>query len=155
MQYMRVCLVVIYDLAKYDSNSYSGAYIKDNGVYSLTRILLIEDNPINVKIAMHFLEHIGIKNIDQALSGREALELCKKNNYSLILSDIGLPDIDGIEICKTLKQMPSIKSVPIIAITAYADLKIKCLQAGFDDFISKPMDLNILKGVIEKWVENN
>lgn len=117
-------------------------------------ILLIEDNLINIKVATYLLNSLGISDIHVAQSGNEAIELFNKNDYSLILLDIGLPDISGFDICKKIRTISQKHAQPIIAVTAFNEIKEDCLSNGFDDFISKPLELELLKIILDKWVLN-
>ncbi len=112
-------------------------------------VLLIEDNHINIKVGTYFLNDIGIKNIDIATRGIDSIDLYKKYPYSLVLLDIDLPDMSGFEVCKKLKSLSNNSNVPIIAVTAFAEIREDCILNGFDDFISKPVDFNIFKEIIK------
>lgn len=113
------------------------------------KILVVEDNPINQKIAKLFLESFGY-TVDIAANGQEALEMANRD-YALILMDIGLPDMDGIEITQNIRQKN--KNVPIIACTASGEsYRDKCLNAGMNDFILKPIMSDDLKILIKKYI---
>lgn len=127
------------------------------------RILLAEDNKINQKLAMRILENIGYK-ADVASDGREALDKLKANSYDLVLMDVQMPEMDGMTVtrkfrihkkCEATKQQGlEPLSPPIIAITASAMKgdREKCLNAGMNDYISKPIKAEELVEVIERWV---
>ncbi len=124
------------------------------------RILLVEDNPINQRVAMEILENAGVP-VQIVESGRRALDLLHKNVFDAILMDIEMPDMDGYEATKTIRAMESEFGnsangrIPIIAMTAYAltgDRK-KCLEAGMDDYIPKPIKVDHLLAVLAKWVK--
>ncbi len=122
----------------------------DNNFKNLN-ILLAEDNQINQKIAKYMFEKIGHK-IEIANNGLEALEMVKLNSYDLIFMDMQMPEMDGIE-C-TRKIILLFKDKPkIIAMTANAmeEDKQRCLEAGMDDYITKPISIDILKQTIKKW----
>lgn len=131
-------------------------YGKNNSEFdtvpNIGKILIIDDQPLNLKILTLLLENIGFDHIDKASTGTEGLRLYKNNNYSIVLLDIGLPDINGIDVCKAMKKSSTIKNIPIIAVTAFYDIKKECMQAGFDDFIQKPLNINTLKGVLNRWM---
>ena len=117
-------------------------------------ILIVEDEFINYK-----LFEIAFKKADVdfiwAKSGEKAIEMCKSNdNIDLILMDIKLPNMNGYEVTKKIKEFRN--EIPIIAQTAYAmqDEREKCLKAGCDDYISKPIDLDKLFSMINKFIGN-
>jgi CheY-like chemotaxis protein len=110
---------------------------------NLPAILLIEDDAINANVIQRFLK----KNyqVDIGINGLKGLELAESNNYCLILLDINLGrGISGIEVLNQLKKMDKLANIPIIASTAYTMKgdKEKLLNAGFDDYISKPYTMD-------------
>jgi two-component system, sensor histidine kinase and response regulator len=119
------------------------------------RILLAEDNPTNQKVALLQLKKIGF-TADTAVNGCEALKMCQSNEYDIILMDCQMPEMDGYETTRVLRRWasstpPLIERVPkIIALTANAlrGDKDKCLAAGMDDYIAKPVTLDGLREVI-------
>lgn len=122
-------------------------------IMNITPILVIDDEPINLKVVSIFLGECNFDNIHLVTSGKKAIDLFQKNNYSLILLDIGLPDMDGIEVCKAIRKLQGNKCVRIIAVTAYTnEIEEKCKLAGFDDVIHKPLNFNSFKELIEKWI---
>lgn len=118
-------------------------------------ILLVEDNPVNRKVALFQLEKLGY-HAKAVTNGREAVEQHKLHNYALILMDIQMPEMDGIEATKAIRQTErdSLKHVPIIAMTANAMHKDreKYLSMGMDDYLSKPVKLERMQAVLEKWM---
>ena len=119
------------------------------------RVLVVDDIPINVKVAMALLRVYGFK-IDQATSGPEAIELCKKNTYDMIFMDHMMPEMDGIEATKIIRSECKDTSgqAIIIALTANAiqGAKEEYLANGFDDFLSKPFERHQLHEMLEKWI---
>jgi CheY-like chemotaxis protein len=115
------------------------------------RILLTEDNPVNMKLAEKVLSKLGY-TIDTAWNGLEALEAVKRSPYDLIFMDVQMPQMDGLEATQKIRLLP-IAQPRIVAMTANAMQgdREQCLQAGMDDYISKPIKLDILVKVIEKW----
>jgi CheY-like chemotaxis protein len=114
------------------------------------RILLVEDNPFNQKVTAMMFSDIGYDNIDLAETGQAALKLCKKNHYDLVLMDIGLPDMSGIEATSQLRHYENKhhqKHTPIIALTirSLEDDKTKALTAGMDGYLVKPLLLKQLR----------
>jgi len=115
------------------------------------KILLIEDTPLIQFINLAYLKLLGC-DTELAQNGKEAIEMFK-NGYDLILSDIGLPDIDGIEVVKTIRQQEQDKRTPVIALTAFDDSIIKeCFAAGVDDFYIKPLKPEELGVVLKRWL---
>jgi len=113
------------------------------------KVLVVEDNLINQRVAQLFLKNLGYEaNI--AANGQQALAMFKPD-YSLILMDLGLPDMDGIALAKEIRKQN--KHIPIIACTASGiAYKEKCFDAGMDDFIVKPMMLEELKQILDKFL---
>ena len=119
------------------------------------RILLVEDDFFNCEVALALFQDIG-QTVDVANDGIEALELARANTYDLILMDIQMPRMNGFEATERLRQQPGCENIPIIAMTANAFLedKEKCLEAGMNDFISKPVSPRVLFTVVLKWLEH-
>lgn len=118
-------------------------------------ILLAEDNPVNQKVALHQLRELGfITHI--VASGREAIEAVERNNYELVLMDCQMPGMDGMQATQEIRHLESGQGrhVPIIALTAHAIQgdRDRCIKAGMDDYISKPVTLRKLKSILAKWV---
>ena len=105
------------------------------------KILIVEDNRENIDLLVYFLRPQGY-NLITATNGAKGLELVKKERPDIILLDIMLPKMDGFEVCERLKKDDSTKYIPIIMITALKDLKdkLRALQVGADDFITKPFE---------------
>lgn len=118
-----------------------------------TRILLVEDNLVNQKVALALLEKTGIP-IDVAKDGLQAIEILKNKEYDLILMDVQMPNMDGFTATKIIRNELKMARIPIIAMTAHAMKgdKEKCLAAGMNDYISKPVDKNELIRIIQKWL---
>lgn len=106
-----------------------------------TRILLIEDNPTNMELACYVLEAFGYA-VTKAVDGETGVELACAVPPDLVICDMQLPGIDGIEVAKRLRAQPALSHIPLIAVTAYAMLgdRERILAAGFDGYVSKPID---------------
>ena len=119
------------------------------------RLLLAEDNEINREIALALLTSIGVV-ADVVENGRLAVEHIQKNpdRYDAVLMDIQMPEMDGIEACKRIRSFITADRLPIIAMTAHAlDLeRDRCLEAGMNDHIAKPIDSDVLYSTLNKWV---
>jgi PAS domain S-box-containing protein len=114
-------------------------------------ILLVEDNPVNQKMALLMLKKLGY-NADKASNGREALAALEAKSYDLILMDVQMPEMDGLDATREIRKRWPSSSTKIVALTAHAIAgdKEKCLQAGMDAYICKPIDLDDLKAALEK-----
>lgn len=120
------------------------------------RVLLVEDNPINQKVAQGILGRLGL-GCDTAANGAEALEALAAFPYDLVLMDIQLPVMDGFEATRAIRAPGSPvlnRDIPVIAMTAYAmeSDRIKCLEAGMNDYIAKPVMPQDLARLAAKWL---
>ena len=118
------------------------------------RLLLAEDNPVNSKVALLLLERMGYA-VDVATNGREVLELLPQADYSLILMDCQMPEIDGYETTAIIRaQEGDRRRIPIVAMTANAMSgdRERCLAVGMDNYISKPIERIRLAEVLGRWV---
>lgn len=125
---------------------------KEMGIKPL--VLLVEDNPVNQRVAHFQLNKLGYQ-VESALNGLEALEKLEKGTYSLVLMDIQMPVMDGVEATKKIRKMATFnQAIPIITMTANAmkNDKERYLSLGMDDYISKPVKLDQLRAVLEKWI---
>ncbi len=118
------------------------------------RILLAEDEPINREIAQMLLEDVGIQ-IDLAENGQVAVEKASSERYTLILMDMQMPVLDGLDSTRQIRKLPGCETIPILAMTAnaFAENKDQCFKAGMDDFISKPVVPEVLYETLLKWLE--
>jgi CheY-like chemotaxis protein len=118
------------------------------------RILLAEDNLVNQKLAARLLEKQG-HHVSIVGTGREALEQLEKQGFDLVLMDIQMPEMDGFEATAAIREREKLtaRHVHIIAMTAHAMQgdRERCLAAGMDGYVSKPIKLQELIGVIEDW----
>jgi CheY-like chemotaxis protein len=118
------------------------------------KILLVEDNAINQQVAMEILQNVGLI-VEIANNGKEAVETINKTNYDLVLMDVQMPVMSGYEATRLIRRNPQFKDLPIIAMTAHAigSAKEQCLDAGMDDYISKPIDDVQLFAILTKWIK--
>mgnify|MGYP003382071997 CR=1 FL=1 len=119
------------------------------------RVLLVEDEPVNREVTMGLLEDVDLL-VHVAADGVEAVQLASINEYDLILMDMQMPRMDGLEATRRIRQLPSGAVVPILAMTAnaFAEDRRRCMDAGMDDFITKPVDPETLFSVILNWLSN-
>ena len=118
------------------------------------KILLAEDNFINQKVALRIMSEAGYK-ADAVMNGIQAVKAVEENRYDVILMDVQMPEMDGMTATRKIRDLKSEnRNVPIIAITAHALMgdKEKCLEAGMDDYLSKPIRSQVLIQKIDKWL---
>ena len=115
------------------------------------RILVAEDNLVNQKLATKMLGKLGYQP-DLACNGKEVMEMVGHEHYDIILMDVQMPEMDGLEATRMIRTCLELQPI-IIAMTANVMLgdRDECIQAGMDDYISKPIELNELLGQLEKW----
>jgi CheY-like chemotaxis protein/HPt (histidine-containing phosphotransfer) domain-containing protein len=123
------------------------------------RILLAEDDPTNQQVALILLERLGLR-VDAVVNGKEAVEALEKVPYNLVLMDIQMPEMDGLEATKIIRDPESRvlnHHVPVIAMTAHAMKgdRERCLKAGMDDYVTKPIEPQRLTEAIERQVRNS
>lgn len=119
-----------------------------------SKILLVEDNEINQQVAKEILSSQGF-DVDIANSGIEAISIINRKSYDLVLMDLQMPDMDGFETTQIIRLNQDFESLPIIAMTADAMTGVKedVLGAGMNDYISKPINNNLMFSVINKWLK--
>ncbi len=122
----------------------------------MPKILLVEDNEMNRDMLSRRLQRKG-HEVLVALDGVQGVELAQSQTPDLILMDMSLPVLDGWEATQRLKAAPQTQDIPIIALTAHAMAgdREKCLQAGCDDYDTKPVEFSRLLGKIQALLEKN
>ena len=118
------------------------------------RLLLVDDEPVNLTVAQFLLEDAGLL-VDTAKDGMEAIERVKSSAYALILMDMQMPNLNGIDATLTIRTLPGYGATPILAMTAnaFAEDKARCLAAGMNDFLVKPFNPDLLFATLLKWLD--
>ena len=118
------------------------------------RILLVDDEPINLEVARTVLDESGL-TVDSAEDGEQAVERARQTAYAVILMDMQMPRLDGLEATRQIRALPGYHATPILAMTANAfnEDKLRCLDAGMNDFLVKPFNPDQLFVTLHKWLE--
>jgi signal transduction histidine kinase len=141
-----------------DSDSYSDSYGQHAELlardFRECRLLLVEDDPVNQDVVQMMLEDI-LPNLDIVSNGKTALAQLDHAAYDLILMDVQLPEMNGLEATRQIRQRPNEARLPIIAITAnaFAEDRQRCLEAGMNDFIAKPVEPAMLFEKLHHWLQ--
>lgn len=124
--------------------------------YEDKKILAVDDNKINLRLITILLENIGL-NVTPASGGKEAIELAKEEAFDMILMDIQMPEVDGIEASSRIKRTKLNKNTPIIALTAdiLGGQRKKLLDQGFADYQSKPITEQKVNYLVDNWLKKN
>ncbi|WP_149165310.1 response regulator [Azospirillum brasilense] len=120
---------------------------------TVKRVLIVEDNELNMKLFHDLLEAHGYATL-QTSSGMDALAMAREHRPDLILMDIQLPEVSGLEVTRWIKDDPALKSIPIIAVTAFAmkgdEEKIR--EGGCEDYIAKPISVTKFLEAVQKFL---
>ena len=124
-----------------------------SGNHTGLRILVVEDNKVNQLVVTRLLHRMGCK-VDLACNGEMAIDLVAANSYDIVLMDLHMPELDGMEAAKRIRRMPTTNScVPIVALTASVSPEVRaaCLAAGMNDHLSKPIEIQALRRALDLW----
>ena len=120
------------------------------------KVLLAEDNIVNQKLATLLLQQLGL-DVDVVGNGRQAVQAVQQSTYAVILMDCQMPEVDGFEATRAIRKLEALTNTytPIIAVTALAMVgdRERCISAGMDDYISKPIDRMVLKIKLNHWLQ--
>jgi CheY-like chemotaxis protein len=117
----------------------------------MTTVLVAEDNPVNCELLRELLEARGYSVIE-APDGQEALRMMAQSHPDIVLLDIGMPVLDGFAVIRKIRENPSLATLPVLAVTAYAMRgdRENVMNAGFDGYLSKPINTRALGNEIER-----
>jgi two-component system sensor histidine kinase/response regulator len=123
------------------------------GSHAGARVRLVEDNEVNREVATAMLRHAGLVVV-AAPDGRQAVAEARAASFDLILMDVQMPEMDGLDATRAIRALPDHVSTPILALTANAfeEDRLACRAAGMNDFIAKPIDLRALYATLLKWL---
>ena len=142
---------------KHDGNELQLGFkqVKNKNARINGHILLAEDNEINQLVARELLENMGL-TVDMVGNGREAVESLEKESFDLVFMDIQMPEMDGYQATRAIRKKLAKDEQVIIAMTAHAMKgdRERCLEAGMNDHISKPLDPEELRTIVELWLES-
>ena len=142
-----------------DKSNWKSAPAADSAVmapFAGRRILLVEDNLINQQVAMEILKNAG-RAVVTAGNGREALTLLGEHEFDLVLMDLQMPEMDGFEATKKIREMEKYHDLPIVAMTAHAMVgdRERCLAAGMNDHTPKPIEPSVLFRTLIRWLKRS
>jgi two-component system, cell cycle response regulator DivK len=114
-------------------------------------VLIVEDNQKNLELVQDILELRGFRTVS-ATRGEEAVQTARASRPDIVLMDIQLPDLDGVQVLRRLRAEATTATIPVVALTAFAmggDGR-RLLDAGFDDYVTKPIDVRVLPDVVQQ-----
>ena len=122
----------------------------------MTRVLVVEDNRLNQKLVLTILRVNGFE-VEAADSAEDALDLLERSRPDVILTDIQMPGMDGVEFARIVKSREDLKGIPVVALTAYAMRgdRERFLSQGLDGYIAKPIDAKTLPAIVRDYAARN
>jgi CheY-like chemotaxis protein len=119
------------------------------------RVLVVDDEEMNLEIARFHLEDAGLV-VSTAIDGEEALGVARQSGYAVVLMDMQMPKMDGLEAVRQMRKLAQYGDVPVIAMTAnvFAEDKARCLEAGMNDFLTKPVHPATLFATLLRWLDH-
>jgi signal transduction histidine kinase/ActR/RegA family two-component response regulator len=117
----------------------------------LGSVLVVEDNEVNARVAARVLERLGYE-AEIAGDGREAVAACERRAFDAVLMDCQMPEMDGLEATARIRAVEGARRTPIVALTAGAEERARCLAAGMDDLLPKPFTARQLQRLLDRWV---
>ena len=156
------CFWIVVPLAKVEPLATSAAEAADDALTPLARlqqqaagrrVLLVEDEPINQEVARELLEMAGLQ-VELAMDGEAAVQRVAAGEFALVLMDMQMPVMSGVEATRAIRALPGRQDLPILAMTANAfeENRRECLEAGMNDHIGKPVDPDLLYRVLSRWL---
>ncbi len=124
--------------------------------YSGRRILFVDDEPMNLAVIRFLLEQSGLI-VDTAEDGVQAIRRSTETIYAVIIMDMQMPNLNGLDATRRIRQIPGNDVTPILAMTAnaFAEDKARCFEAGMNDFLVKPIDPDVLLSILLRWLEQS
>jgi len=125
----------------------------DLAVIKGARILLVEDNELNQEVAAEMLKDAGFV-VEVAVDGQVALEKVQQSPYDIVLMDVQMPVMDGVTATLEIRKLPKFRQLPIVAMTAnaLAGDRERCLEAGMNDYVPKPVTLDSVREALKRWL---
>jgi two-component system, cell cycle response regulator DivK len=122
----------------------------------MTVVLVIEDNPRNLKLVRDLLEHAGYRTLE-ATSAEDGLALARAHRPDLVLMDVQLPGMDGVQALARLRADPATNGIPVVAVTAFAmkDDRARFVAAGFDGYLEKPISVREFPGQVAEMLNQS
>ena len=121
----------------------------------MTVILVVEDNPRNLKLVRDLLEHAGYRTLE-ATTAEDGLALARAHRPDLVLMDVQLPGMDGVQALERLRADPATNGIPVVAVTAFAmkDDRARFVAAGFDGYLEKPISVREFSGQVAEMLKH-